>query len=50
MQDVALRYVVFPRLLTTEEMGTMTLIDALPSNQIWIYKLDSRAPSADHAL
>ena len=40
MRDAALRYVVFPRLLTTEEMGTMKLIDALPANLIWIYKLD----------
>ena len=23
-----------------EEMGTMKLIDALPANLIWIYKLD----------
>ncbi len=40
MRDSALRYVVFPRLLNPEEMGTMKLIDALPANRIWIYKLD----------
>ena len=40
MRDAALRYVVFPRLLDTEEMGTMKLIDALPANLVWIYKLD----------
>lgn len=40
MRDAALRYVVFPRLLATEEMGPMKLIDAMPANRIWIYKLD----------
>ena len=40
MRDQGLRYIVFPRLLKTEEMGTMELIDALPANLIWIYKLD----------
>lgn len=40
MREQGLRYVVFPRLLKTEEMGTMRLIDALPANLIWIYKLD----------
>ncbi|MEY2489504.1 MAG: hypothetical protein QOC70_1446 [Verrucomicrobiota bacterium] len=39
MRDQGLRYVVFPRLLKAEEMGTMTLLDALPANLIWIYKL-----------
>jgi hypothetical protein len=40
MRDRGLRYVVFPRLLTAEETGTMTLIDALPANLIWIYRLN----------
>ena len=40
MREQGLRYVVFPRLLKAEEMGTMRLIDALPANLIWIYKLD----------
>jgi hypothetical protein len=40
MRDQALRYVVFPRLLKSEEMGTMKLIDALPENLIWIYRID----------
>ena len=40
MRDAALRYVIFPRLLTPEEMGPMKLIDALPENLIWIYQLD----------
>jgi len=40
MRGAALRYVVFPRLLNTHEMGKMKLIDALPANLIWIYKLD----------
>jgi hypothetical protein len=40
MRDQGLRYVVFPRLLKAEETGTMKLIDALPANLIWIYKLD----------
>jgi hypothetical protein len=43
MQDANLRYVVFPRLLRPEEMGAMKLIDALPANHIWIYKLDPPA-------
>ena len=49
MRDANLRYVVFPRLLGPEEMGTMKLIDALPANHIWIYKLD-HAPSVTQAL
>jgi hypothetical protein len=40
MRDQGLRYVVFPRLLASEEMGPMKLLDALPANRIWIYKLD----------
>jgi hypothetical protein len=40
MREQGLKYVVFPRLLKAEEMGTMRLIDALPANLIWIYKLD----------
>jgi hypothetical protein len=40
MREQSLRYVVFPRLLNAEEMGTMRLIDALPASLIWIYKLD----------
>jgi hypothetical protein len=40
MREAALKYVVFPRVLTSEEMGPMKLIDALPANRIWIYKLD----------
>lgn len=49
MRDANLRYVVFPRLLGPEEMATMKLIDALPANHIWIYKLD-HAPSVTQAL
>ena len=45
MRDAGLRYVVFPRPLTPEEMGTMKLIDALTENHIWIYKLDQSVPS-----
>jgi hypothetical protein len=49
MRDANLRYVVFPRLLAPKETGTMKLIDALPANHIWIYKLDY-APSVAQAL
>jgi hypothetical protein len=35
-----LKYVVFPRLLNDQEKGPLKLIDALPENLIWIYKLD----------
>ncbi len=45
MRDANLRYVVFPRSLAPEEMGKMKLIDALPGNLIWIYKLDQAIPS-----
>lgn len=39
LQQAGLKYVVFPRLLTSEEMGPMKLIDALPENLIWIYEI-----------
>ena len=40
MRAVGLRYVVFPRPLGDEERGTLRLIDALPANFIYIYKVD----------
>jgi hypothetical protein len=39
MSDLALIYVVLPRPLSVAEMGSMELIDSLPQNSIWIYKL-----------
>jgi hypothetical protein len=40
LRQAGLKYVVFPRMLSPEEIGGMKLIDALPENFLWIYKLD----------
>jgi hypothetical protein len=45
MREANLKYVIFPRSLAPDEMGTMKLIDALPANRIWIYEIDQSVPS-----
>jgi hypothetical protein len=40
LRQAGLKYVVFPRLLSPGEIGTMKLIDALPENLLWIYEIE----------
>jgi hypothetical protein len=40
MKEAGLKYVIFPRLLDKDEIGTLKLIAVLPANLIWIYKID----------
>ncbi|MGI8891006.1 MAG: DUF7654 domain-containing protein [Chthoniobacterales bacterium] len=47
LQAAGLRYAVFPRILNAGERGTMRLIDALPANLIYIYRVTPlSAPAA----
>lgn len=50
LREAGLKYVVFPRLLSPAEMGSMKLIDALPQNLLWIYELERFAPGIDPTI
>lgn len=43
LRAAGLKYVVFPRPLAGEEMRSMELIDSLPENLLWIYRLNPDA-------